>query len=136
MPSGRRTRVSAWFYVDTLEYLRRGGRIGAAAAMLGSAMSVKPLLHVVDGRLEPLERVRTASRAMARLEELVVEECGSREVDLAVQHLAAPERAEQLADRLKQRVPRIRQLVVGEVGAVVGAHVGPGMLAAAVSPVV
>ena len=124
----------AWFYVDTLEYLRRGGRIGAAAAMVGSALSVKPLLHVADGRLEPLDRVRTASRALARLEELVVAEAGTREVDLAVQHLASPERAEQLAERLRQRVPGRRHLVVNEVGAVVGAHVGPGMLGVVVSP--
>lgn len=127
--------ASAWFYVDTLEYLRRGGRIGAAAAMVGSALSVKPILHVVDGRLEPLDRVRTASRALARLEELVVEESGSRPVDLAVQHLASPDRAEQLADRLRSRVPGMRLMVVNEVGAVVGAHVGPGMLGVVVSAV-
>ncbi len=127
--------ASAWFYVDTLEYLRRGGRIGAAAAMVGSALSVKPLLHVVDGRLEPLDRVRTASRALARLEELVVEESGARSVDVAVQHLAAPDRAEQLAERLRHRLPGVRGFVVGEVGAVVGAHVGPGMLGVVVSPV-
>ncbi|WP_088319316.1 DegV family protein [Kineosporia sp. R_H_3] len=126
--------ASAWFYVDTLEYLRRGGRIGAAAAMVGSALSVKPILHVVDGRLEPLDRVRTASRALARLEELVVEESGGRAVDLAVQHLASPDRAEQLAERLRSRVPGVRGMVVNEVGAVVGAHVGPGMLGVVVSP--
>ena len=127
--------TSAWFYVDTLEYLRRGGRIGAAAAMVGSALSVKPILHVADGRLEPLDRVRTASRAIGRLEELVVEETGDRAVNLAVQHLAAPDRARELADRLRSRVPGVRDLVVGEVGAVVGAHVGPGMLGVVVSPV-
>jgi DegV family protein with EDD domain len=127
--------ASAWFYVDTLEYLRRGGRIGPAAAMLGSALSVKPLLHVVDGRLEPFDRVRTASRALARLEEVVVEAAGSLAVDIAVQHVAAPEAAGQLADRLRARLPGIRALVVGEVGAVVGAHVGPGMLGVVVSPV-
>lgn len=126
--------TSAWFYVDTLEYLRRGGRIGAAAAMVGSALSVKPILHVADGRLEPLDRVRTASRALGRLEELVVEETGGRAVNLAVQHLAAPERARELAERLRSRVPGVRDLVVGEVGAVVGAHVGPGMLGVVVSP--
>lgn len=126
--------TSAWFYVDTLEYLRRGGRIGAAAAMVGSALSVKPILHVADGRIEPLDRLRTASRALARLEELVVEEAGARSVHLAVQHLASPERARELAERLRGRVPGLRDLVVGEVGAVVGAHVGPGMLGVVVSP--
>jgi DegV family protein with EDD domain len=125
---------SAWFYVDTLEYLRRGGRIGAATAMVGSALSVKPLLHVVDGRLEPFDRVRTASRALARLEEVVVEEAGSGAVNAAVQHVAAADRAAELADRLRRRLPGVRELVVGEVGAVVGAHVGPGMLGVVLSP--
>jgi DegV family protein with EDD domain len=128
--------ISIWLYVDTLEYLRRGGRIGAAAAVVGSALSVKPLLHLVDGRLEPLERVRTTGRALARLEELAVREAGDREVDLAVQHLAAPERAREVADRLAARLPKARSMHVGEVGAVVGAHVGPGMLGVVVAPAI
>jgi DegV family protein with EDD domain len=123
-----------WLYVDTLEYLRRGGRIGAASALLGSALSVKPLLHLVDGRIEPLERVRTASRALARLEEIVRAEAGDRAVDVGVQHLAAPERAEALAARLRRRLPGVRELHVAEVGAVVGAHVGPGMLGIVIAP--
>lgn len=126
--------TSVWLYVDTLEYLRRGGRIGAAAAMLGSALSVKPLLQLVDGRLEPLERVRTASRALARLEELVVQEAGDRPVDVAVQHLASSERAQDIAERLRARLPHVARVLVGEVGAVVGAHVGPGMLGVALAP--
>ena len=127
--------TGVWLYVDTLEYLRRGGRIGAAAAWLGSALAVKPLLHLVDGRLEPLERVRTASRALARLEEITVAEAGSGAVDVAVQHLAAPDRAADLAERLRARIPGVRHFVVDEVGAVVGAHVGPGMLGVVVAPV-
>ncbi len=126
--------MSIWLYVDTLEYLRRGGRVGAAAAMVGSALAVKPLLNLADGRLEPLERVRTASRALARLEELAVRAAGSRPVDLAVQHLAAAERAEDMAERLRRRIPGVRSVYVGEVGAVVGAHVGPGMLGVVVAP--
>jgi DegV family protein with EDD domain len=126
---------SAFFYVDTLEYLRRGGRIGPAAALLGSALSVKPLLHLVDGRIAPLEKVRTSSRALARLEEVAVERAGTVEADLAVHHLASPARADQLASALRARVPGLRQLIVSEVGAVVGAHVGPGMLAVVVAPV-
>jgi DegV family protein with EDD domain len=126
--------VGIWLYVDTLDYLRRGGRIGAAAAVVGSALSVKPLLHVVDGRLEPLERVRTTSRALSRLEELAVREAGDRDVDVAVQHLAAAGRAQEMAERLRARLPRARTVHVGEVGAVVGAHVGPGMLGVVVVP--
>jgi DegV family protein with EDD domain len=126
--------VSIWLYVDTLEYLRRGGRVGAAAAMVGSALSVKPLLNLADGRLEPVERVRTTSRALARLEELAVRGAGSRPVDVAVQHLAAAERAQEVGERLRRRLPELRSLYVGEVGAVVGAHVGPGMLGVVVAP--
>ena len=116
------------FYVDTLEHLRRGGRIGAAAALLGSALAVKPLLHVVDGAVAPLERVRTASRALARLEELAVQATGDAPVDLAVHHLDAPDRAQALAERLRARLPGLVDLHVSEVGAVVGAHAGPGLL--------
>ncbi len=126
--------ASAVFYVDTLEYLRRGGRIGAAAAFLGSALAIKPLLHLVDGHIEPLEKVRTSARAIARLEELAAERAGEGPVDVAVHHLANPDRAAALAERLRSRLPELRYLHVSEVGAVVGAHVGPGMLAVVVSP--
>jgi len=123
------------FYVDTLEFLRRGGRIGAAAAVLGTALAVKPLLHVVDGRIVALEKVRTASKAIARLAEVAVERASGRLVDIAVQHLAAPERAEGVATVLRERIPRLRRLYTSEVGAVVGAHVGPGLIAVVVAPV-
>ena len=116
------------FYVDTLEHLRRGGRIGAASALVGAALAVKPLLHVVDGQIAPLEKVRTASKALARLEALVLERVGDADVDLAVHHLAAAGKAEELAGRLRERVPRLGDLHLSEVGAVVGAHVGPGLL--------
>jgi DegV family protein with EDD domain len=116
------------FYVDTLEHLRRGGRIGAAAALVGTALAVKPLLHMQDGRIAPLEKVRTASKALARLEDLVVQRAGEGAVDLAVHHLAAPEKADELGARLRARLPRLGDLHVSEVGAVVGAHVGPGLL--------
>ncbi|MFD1656923.1 DegV family protein [Streptomyces caeni] len=130
----RAAGTSAYFYVDTLDYLRRGGRIGAAQALLGSALAVKPLLQLDGGRIELLEKVRTASRAIARLEEIVVERAGSAQVDIAVHHLAAPERASALADRLRGRVPGLAELHVSEVGAVIGAHTGPGLLGAVVSP--
>ncbi|MFG2297064.1 DegV family protein [Streptomyces sp. NPDC048603] len=130
----RASGMSAFFYVDTLDYLRRGGRIGAAQALLGSALAVKPLLQLDGGRIEMLEKVRTASKAIARLEDLAVERAGSGGVDIAVHHLAAPERAEKLAERLRERVPGLAELHVSEVGAVIGAHTGPGLLATVISP--
>ncbi|MFN8081577.1 MAG: DegV family protein [Kineosporiaceae bacterium] len=126
--------TGTWLYVDTLEYLRRGGRVGAAAAVVGSALSVKPLLQLVDGRIEPLERVRTASRALARLEEIVVGAVGTRRVDVGVQHLAAADRAAELAERLRARLPGLGTLYVGEVGAVIGAHAGPGLVGVVSAP--
>ncbi|MFJ9627921.1 DegV family protein [Streptomyces sp. NPDC101175] len=130
----RAAGTSAYFYVDTLDYLRRGGRIGAAQALLGSALAVKPLLQLESGRIEPLEKVRTASKAIARLEEIVADRAGSAQVDIAVHHLSAPERAEALAERLRVRLPGLADLHVSEVGAVIGAHTGPGLLGAVVSP--
>ncbi|MGW4754511.1 DegV family protein [Streptomyces chartreusis] len=126
--------TAAYFYVDTLDYLRRGGRIGAAQALLGSALAVKPLLQLEGGRIGPLEKVRTASKAIARLEEIAADRAGSAQVDIAVHHLSAPDRASALADRLRARVPGLAELHVSEVGAVIGAHTGPGLLGVVVSP--
>ena len=131
--AARAVATDVLFYVDTLEHLRRGGRIGAAAALLGTALAVKPLLHVTEGRIAPLEKVRTASKALARLEELAVERAGDGPVDVAVHHLAAGERAATLAERLRSRLPQAGTLHVSEVGAVVGAHVGPGLLGVVLS---
>jgi DegV family protein with EDD domain len=134
-----RRRVStttSLFYVDTLEYLRRGGRVGAAAALVGSALAVKPILRIEDGRVVPFERVRTAGKALHRLEELAVEAAGSAQVDVAVAHLASQERAADLAGRLADRLVAGldgRQVHLGEIGAVLGAHVGPGMVAVSVA---
>jgi DegV family protein with EDD domain len=126
--------TSTFFYVDTLEYLRRGGRIGAAQALLGTAFAVKPLLHLRGGEIQPLEKVRTSSRAVARLEELALERAGTGPVDVAVHHLDNAERADALAQRLRARLPAMGELVVSEVGAVIGAHVGPGLLAVVIAP--
>jgi len=117
-----------FFYVDTLEYLRRGGRIGTAAALLATSLSVKPLLHVLDGQIVPLEKVRTSAKAIARLVALTVAAAGTGPVDVAVHHLAAPERAAEVAGRLRAEVPGLGELHTSEVGAVIGAHIGPGVL--------
>ncbi|HZA73433.1 MAG TPA: DegV family protein [Propionibacteriaceae bacterium] len=134
----RAAASTTYFYVDTLEFLRRGGRIGPAAAMLGSALSVKPLLTVSDGQIRPCERVRTESRALARLEELSLSALaaaagGSEHVDVAVHHLDNAEGAARLVGRLQDRV-RGSEVAVREVSAVIGVHVGPGMLGVVVAP--
>lgn len=133
----RAERSSSLFYVDTLEYLRRGGRIGAAAALFGGALSVKPLLQIRDGRVGTLEKVRTTARALSRLEELAVAAAGEDQVDVCVAHLASPDRAAQLTANLTTRLEANlsgRDVWCGELGAVLGAHVGPGMLAVCVAP--
>lgn len=133
----RAAAASSLFYVDTLEYLRRGGRIGAAAALLGGALAVKPLLKIEDGKVASLERVRTSSRALARLEELAVQAAGDASVDVCVAHLASPDRAGVLTAKLAERLTgnlEGREVWCGELGAVLGAHVGPGMLAVCVAP--
>jgi DegV family protein with EDD domain len=126
-------RTVTLFYVDTLEHLRRGGRIGTAQALLGTALSVKPILTVADGAIVLKEKVRTASRAMARLEALAAAAAGTSTVDIAVHHQAAEAKAAALAGRLKEQVPGLRRLYTSEVGAAVGAHVGPGLLGVVVA---
>jgi DegV family protein with EDD domain len=136
-----RSRAAAsttYFYVDSLEYLRRGGRIGTAAAVLGSALAVKPLLTVADGEIRPYERVRTESKALTRLAELsltALEQAATADglVDVAVHHLDNPDGAARLVDRLSG-CPHLGNIVISEVSAVLGVHVGPGTLGIVVSP--
>ncbi len=127
-------RTTTFFVVETLEYLRRGGRIGSAAAFLGTALAVKPLLHVKDGHIVPLEKVRTTHRAVMRLVDLAEEATGTDSVELAVHHLGAHERAVELATRLDERISPSSGCVVSELGAAIGAHTGPGMLGVVVCP--
>ncbi|GAB3986185.1 hypothetical protein GCM10027615_77840 [Plantactinospora veratri] len=122
-------RTSTFFYVDTLEFLRRGGRINAAEALLGTALSVKPILHVADGGIALRDRVRTAGRGLARLVDLAVEAAGTGEVEVALHHLAVPGRAAELAEKLAGRLgDRLRATYVTEAGAVIATHAGPGLV--------
>jgi DegV family protein with EDD domain len=121
-------RTTTLFYVESLEFLRRGGRIGAASALLGTALSVKPILHMSDGEIVVRDKVRTATRAMSRLVDLALEAAGQSDVDIAVHHLAAPGRAAELVEALTDRLgERMRACYQTEIGAAVGAHVGPGL---------
>ena len=100
---------------------------------MGTALAVKPLLHVAQGRILPLEKVRTTARAAQRLVELAAQAAGEGPVDVAVQHLAAAARAEEVAARLRERLD-VARLLVSEVGAVIGAHVGTGLVGVVVVP--
>ncbi|RZQ64507.1 DegV family protein [Amycolatopsis suaedae] len=121
-------------YVDTLDYLRRGGRIGGAAAWVGTALSLKPLLTVREGEVRPVSRVPGRRRAQAKLVDLAVDRAGTRPVDVAVVRFGDDEQVLDLADQLRKRVRDVRDLVVAEASTVIGAHVGPGALGITVSP--
>lgn len=131
--SKRAAAASVLFYVDTLEYLRRGGRVSSAKAAVGEALSVKPILELVDGHVVQLEKVRTSAKAIARMVEIAVGRAHGSEVEIAVQQLDAEDRATDVANLLATRLPHARIVECG-VGGVVGAHVGPGMVAVIVSP--
>ncbi|HMN00449.1 MAG TPA: DegV family protein [Anaerolineales bacterium] len=118
------------FTVETLEYLHKGGRIGGATAFLGSALSIKPVLYVKDGRIEPLERVRTRKRAIARLLELVEEKVGAKETHFAILHCEADEEAREFGEQLKAKF-NYAELDVFEAGPVIGTHAGPGTVGVA-----
>lgn len=122
-------RVQTLFYVDTLEFLRRGGRISAASALLGTAFAVKPILHVVRGEVVLKEKVRTSARGLARLADLAVEAAAESEVDIAVQHLDAADRAKALFEQLVASLAdRVQDAYLSEVSAAVAAHTGPGVI--------
>ncbi len=128
--AARRTleRVQVIAMVDTLEYLRRGGRIGRARSLLGSLLSIKPILHVEDGEVAPLERVRTRSRAIERLVQLATEGDVKRAF---VGSGGNRDEAEALLERLRPALPGA-ELLLGQVGPVVGVHAGPNVLGIAI----
>ena len=130
----RRAAASrTWIVVDSLEQLRRGGRIGTAQALVGSALMVKPILWLSDGTVAPLEKQRTTGRAIARMAEIGSEFADSNPADVTVQHCDAAHRAEDLAGSLRARLPEA-EVRVAEVGAVISAHVGLGMVSLVVCP--
>ncbi len=121
-------RMNVLFVVDTLEYLHRGGRIGGAAKLVGTALNLKPLLEVRDGRIEPLARIRAKKRAVARmLDEMEKRVEPGKRLIAAVLHGNVPDEAEALADEVRQRFSP-DDLLVSLIGPTVGVHVGPGVL--------
>jgi DegV family protein with EDD domain len=124
--------MSFWFAVDTLEYLRKGGRIGGAQAWLGTALKIKPILSVAE-QITPIERVRTSKRAFDRIVKLLEQARADGADGWAVQHIQAPEYAAALVARGREIFGR-EPLLVSEVGPVIGTHVGPGLFGAGAVP--
>jgi DegV family protein with EDD domain len=123
-----RRKLKLWFAIDTLEYLRRGGRIAGAQAWLGTALRIKPILSV-ESEITPIERVRTSKRAFEKLVGLL-ETCHAEGIDgWVVQHIQAAEQAAELEARGRQ-IFGTDPVFVSEVGPVIGTHVGPGLLGA------
>ena len=123
-------RQRTYFVVDTLEYLHKGGRIGGAKALLGGILQVKPILTLQDGRVEPMEQQRTARRALARLRELVLEECPhSAEAHVSVMQADAEEEAQSMAAGLAAAIG-VPEVPIYEMPPAIAVHAGPGTLAA------
>ena len=128
---GLMDKTHVYFVVDTLEYLHRGGRIGAAARLFGSTLNLKPLLEIKDGIVCPVAKIRSRQKALQRVYQLLEEQLpqGSK-IHMSVLHVAAPEDAAQLRDELIARFHPV-EMIETECGPVVGTHAGPGTVGVA-----
>jgi DegV family protein with EDD domain len=131
----RYTGSTELIYVDTLEHLRRGGRVGTVQAMMGTALSIKPLLTVRDGEVVPLTRAAGTRRAIAKLVNLAVAKAAGEPMDFAVVQFGPDHRVTEIAAQLRKRLPPAQEVLVTEMSMTVGAHIGPGGLGITVSPV-
>ena len=121
-----REALRMWFAIDTLEFLRRGGRIAAASAWLGTTLRIKPIL-TVESEITPIERVRTSGRAFERMVDFLRARHDDGADAWVVQHIQAPDQAERLVERGRE-IFDSDPLFVSEIGPVIGTHVGPGLL--------
>jgi DegV family protein with EDD domain len=122
------TKVRTVFVVDTLEYLHRGGRIGGAKRLFGTMLSIKPVLHLDGGRIEPLASVRTKRKAVQAALELVEKDVAGRgTTHVAIMHAAAPDEADALRAEVESRL-KPKELYVTNLTPVVGTHTGPGLV--------
>ena len=127
----------SYFTVATLEQLRRSGRISRGRALIASALAIRPILTMEDGEIVAFEKVRTSTKAIERIEELAISAARGRSVDLAIHHLGALDLAHKVSDLIQGGLAEdglVSEVIVSEVGAVVGAHTGPGMIAVVISP--
>jgi len=127
------SNVKVLFVVDTLEYLHKGGRIGGASRFLGTALGLKPLLHINDGRVDGLEKVRTKRKAVDRMLDLATEYANGQSVHVAVIHAAALEEAETLKSAVMERFDCI-DLLITDLSPAIATHAGPGTLGIAICP--
>jgi DegV family protein with EDD domain len=123
------------FVVDTLEFLHKGGRIGGASRLLGSALSLKPILHLDDGRVDALDRVRTKAKAVDRLMELAKEAAGEKPVRASVIHAGARDEAQALKSRVAETM-NCKELYITELSPAISVHTGPGTVGIALCTVV
>jgi DegV family protein with EDD domain len=128
-----RPRVKILLLVDTLEYLQRGGRIGGAQALLGGLLNIKPILHVDQGRVEPLERVRTRRKAMERLIDIGAEIAAGRPVQICVGNAEAEEDARALTELARGKLNIVEEFA-SDLGPVISTHTGPGVLGFVLHP--
>lgn len=120
-------RVKVVFTVETMEYMRRGGRIGGAAALLGTLLNIKPVLQVADGQVQPLEKPRTRRKAVASMLDWMAEQVGSSQsVHAAVLHCDVPDDAQALAQEVLKRFHGVELVMIAEAGPTIGTHGGPG----------
>jgi DegV family protein with EDD domain len=124
--------ASIIFYVDSLEFLEKGGRITAMQAKMGASMNLKPLLHMINGKVEQQELVRSSEKSIARMIEIVAAAARIKS-EIAIHHVEAFESANLVAQQLKE-LTGVAGISISSAGAVVGTHVGPGALAVVVSP--
>lgn len=127
------SKVKVLFVVDTLEYLHKGGRIGGASRFLGTALSLKPLLHLNEGRVDALEKVRTKGKAVHRMIELAAQYADDRPVRVSVVHAGVPKEAEALKSRVAEQMECL-ELHVTMLSPAISVHTGPGTLGLAVCP--
>jgi DegV family protein with EDD domain len=127
-----RSRLRIWFCLDTLEYLRRGGRIGKAQAWLGGTLKIKPILSL-EYEIVPVERVRTAGRAFERMVKYAQELHDDGADAWVVQHIQAPDQAQRLIDRCRE-IFDSEPLFTSEVGPVIGTYTGPGLIGVGAVP--
>ncbi|MGP4018006.1 DegV family protein [Saccharopolyspora sp. 5N708] len=131
----RRLRATTQLlYVDTLEYLQRGGRIGRAQAWLGQALSIKPVLILKEGIIDQLAKGIGPDRALRKAVTNAVQRAGNGPVDVGVEHFQFADRAQRVLADLSSQLPQIRRVTLAETSAVLGAHAGPGALGVTVSP--